>query len=154
MRVITFEKFRDLNFSEYEALLLEEAQNYFAESDELRQYMKTVFFSLPGAACFVLEHRGKYLSTFRLEPYSNGLLLNALQTKIAERRKGYAFLLVSTVLDKQTVPIYSHVHRQNKESMLFHRKVGFVPSLEYAKLLDGSISRSYVTLVFDSKGNS
>lgn len=151
MQILSIDKFGDLDFSEYESLLLEELENYFDEREKLWQYLKNDFFSVNGAVCYVLEDEGRYLSSFRLEPYSDGFLLTALETRTEERKKGHAFSLLSSVLAHRNSAIYSHVHRNNRASIALHRKVGFVPSLSYAKLLDGSVSRSFVTLVLENK---
>lgn len=62
--------------------------------EDFREYLSQVFFAAEGAAYFILEEAGRYVSALRLEPYEDGLLLEALETAPEERRKGYAAHLI------------------------------------------------------------
>ena len=82
---------RELRFSElmevYADSNLEKAEDWsdlprgyalqLAEQ-EFRQYLQEVFFPVSGAVCAVWQEQGRYVSSLRLEPYRDGLLLAAL----------------------------------------------------------------------------
>lgn len=113
-------------------------------------YLKEGFFMQPGAVYCVWEEDGRYISALRLEPYEDGLLLEALETAPEQRRKGYAKALIQSVL--AWVPkgrIYSHVAKRNAASLATHRACGFEKILEYAKYIDGSVSGNSYTLRFE-----
>ena len=61
--------------------------------EEFYRYLSQVFFKTPGAICAVWEESGRYVSALRLEPYRDGLLLEALETAPEQRRKGFAAAL-------------------------------------------------------------
>ena len=89
-----------------------------------------------------------YFSALRLEPYEDGLLLEALETAPAHRRKGYAEKLIRAVQAEFLQKIYSHVSKKNTASLAVHQKCGFRQVLDYAKYIDGSVVRSAVTLCY------
>ena len=68
-----------------------------AETDFLT-YLRETFFRINGAFYCVWVIDGHYVSAVRFEPYKDGLLLESLETKPSERRKGYAQALVSQSL--------------------------------------------------------
>ena len=113
-----------------------------AEQD-FRQYLNEVFFRTPGALCALWEESGKYVSALRLEPYRDGLLLEALETAPFRRRKGYAVTLIREVqgyLARQgPVRIYSHIHKRNAYSQRTHEKCGFRMISDRAVYIDGSV---------------
>ncbi|MBQ9167007.1 MAG: GNAT family N-acetyltransferase [Oscillospiraceae bacterium] len=129
------------NESEYQGLLLAEQDFY--------QYLKECFFLTPGAFYAVWMEKGNYVSALRLEPYRDGLLLEALETKPEERRKGYAGLLVNGVLaylrEQKSVVVYSHVNKRNVPSRRIHESCGFQKILDYAVYADGSVLSNSVT---------
>ena len=89
-----------------------------AEQD-FRQYLDEVFFRTTDAVCAVWEEKGNYVSALRLEPYKDGLLLEALETHPDQRMKGYAAMLISAVQQHlESVKIYSHVSKCNTVAML------------------------------------
>ena len=94
------------------------------------QYLQDVFFKTPGAVYYIWENNGSYVSALRLEPYRNGLLLEALETAEAHRQKGYASKLIVEVISalKQHGPvtIRSSVDKENTQSLATHKKCGFV----------------------------
>lgn len=111
-------------------------------------YLHDDFFTHPGALYCVWEEGGKYVSALRLEPYRDGLLLEALETAPDQRGKGFAVRLIQAVqqyLSEQgDVRIYSHVNKKNQASLRTHRRCGFEVFLDYAAFIDGSVnSRSY-----------
>ena len=89
---------------------------------------------------------GKAMAAMRLEPYQDGSLITCLETHPDHRRKGYAYMLLETVLSKYPGIYYSHVDKRNKPSLQLHRKVGFKSFLDYAIHVDGSVYSGSVTL--------
>ena len=112
------------------------------------QYLAEGFFSTEGAVYAVWIENGIYISALRLEPYEDGLLLEALETAPAYRRQGYAEKLIRAVQDEFPQKIYSHVSKRNTPSMAIHKKCGFRQVLDYAKYIDGSVARNAVTLCY------
>ena len=121
--------------------LMQAEQSFYA-------YLTQSFFRTPGAVYAIWEEQGKYISALRLEPYEDGLLLEALETAPAYRRKGYAEKLIRSVQERFPQKIYSHVSKQNRASLKVHQKCGFRQVLDYAKYIDGSVERTAVTLCY------
>lgn len=116
-----------------------------AEEDFYR-YLRECFFRTPGAAYAVWEEGGSYVSALRLEPYRDGVLVNALETAPQQRRKGYASRLLEAVLGTLNGPVYSHVAKSNLPSLALHERLGFRRIQETALYLDGSLDRRACTL--------
>lgn len=158
LRLIT--KMQDMNFSQlmtvYEEGNRENAAEFYPELPELQgilqaeqafyRYLTEGFFPVSGAVYAVWEEGGSYRSALRLEPYGDGLLLEALETAPAHRRKGYGEALLRAVTVEFPQRIYSHVSKRNGPSLAVHEKCGFHQVLDYAKYIDGSIARNAVTL--------
>lgn len=108
------------------------------------------FFAAPGAMYAVWDLVTRYASALRLEPYQDGLLLEALETAPDLRRLGYAKTLVLETLaaldDQGGVKVYSHVNKGNKASLAVHAACGFTRILEHAVYIDGSVLQSCCTL--------
>ena len=121
--------------------LMQAEQSFYA-------YLTQSFFRTPGAVYAIWEEQGKYISALRLEPYEDGLLLEALETAPAYRRKGYAEKLIRSVQERFPQKIYSHVSKQNRASLKVHQKCGFRQVLDYARYIDGSVARNAVTLCY------
>lgn len=121
--------------------LMQVEQSFYA-------YLTQSFFRTPGAVYAIWEEQGKYISALRLEPYEDGLLLEALETAPAYRRKGYAEKLIRSVQERFPQKIYSHVSKQNRASLKAHEKCGFRQVLDYARYIDGSVARNAVTLCY------
>ena len=123
--------------------------------EDFREYLSQVFFAAEGAAYFILEEAGRYVSALRLEPYEDGLLLEALETAPEERRKGYAAHLICETAAhlKQSGPVrlYSHVLRGNTASLRTHEKCGFRRVADFAVCVDGSVNQKMYTLCWDDK---
>ena len=130
----------------------EDRQLQLAEED-FYAYLHDCFFTHPGAVYCIWEENGQYISALRLEPYRDGLLLEALETAPDCRQRGYALRLIQEVqrlLEGQgSVRIYSHVSRNNTASMKTHRKCGFEKHLDYAAYIDGSVDRRADTLRYE-----
>lgn len=127
-------------------------QLQLAEQD-FYSYLAETFFPVRGAMYAVWEVEGKYVSALRLEPYRDGLLLEALETAPGEREKGYAAALVQAVqrmLAEQSVRrIYSHVSKKNLPSLRTHKRCGFRILSDTAAYLDGSVDSRAYTLQYD-----
>ena len=124
-----------------------------AEQD-YRQYLQQVFFKTPGAVLAIWEEEGIYVSTLRLEPYKDGLLLEGLETAPDSRKKGYAQSLICAVqahlAARGPVRLYSHVHKKNLASMKAHEKCGFSVISDHAAFIDGSVDHRSVTLFYQA----
>ena len=153
-------KLRDLDFRQlmdvYREGNLENAAEIFPNAPENQwlllaeqsfyQYLREIFFSTEGAFYAIWVERGRYVSALRLEPYRDGLLLEALETAPEERRKGYAQELIHAVISYVgDVKVYSHVGKKNIASLAVHKKCGFHRILEYAAYADGSVLQSSCT---------
>ena len=88
----------------YEEANREHGQMLWPDEPEMRQiqlseqdfyrYLNEGFFRTPGAVYAVWEAGGQYVSALRLEPYRDGLLMEALETTPEQRRRGYAAALI------------------------------------------------------------
>ena len=120
-----------------------------AEQDH-REYLQDVFFRTDGAVLAVWEENGTYVSALRLEPYKDGLLLNALETAPIHRKKGYAARLIRAVQENMgNVKIYSHVNKRNVPSLKTHEACGFRVISDCAVFLSGSVDYRSCTLLYE-----
>lgn len=125
-----------------EQLLLAEQSFYSYVCDILRDKHTVCAIWAPG---------GKYQTVLRLEPYSDGLLVTALETAPAARQKGYATLLLQSVKERFCgVRLYSHIDLNNVASICVHEKCGFRRILDHARFLDGSVSVRSYTYLYES----
>ncbi len=139
---------------------LENGQEFWPEESQPRQiamseqnfynYLQQVFFRTSGAFYAVLEQKGQYVSALRMEPYRDGLLLEALETAPEQRCRGYAKVLIQNVL-KHTgnTKIYSHVGKRNRASLRTHESCGFRIVSDGAVYADGSVNRRSYTLCYE-----
>ena len=121
-----------------------------AEQD-FYQYLRYDFFTTAGAYYALWQEGGEYVSALRIEPYKDGVLLEALETAPGMRRRGYAEKLMRAVLSTEK-KIYSHVSKRNVASLNIHEKCGFVRVSEQATYIDGSVSSKCCTLCFENNG--
>lgn len=116
------------------------------------QYLRECFFGTPGAVYAIWDERGRYVSALRLEPYRDGLLLEALETAPRDRRRGYAGTLLRGVqhwlAGQGSARIYSHVDKRNAASMAVHKDCGFETVLDYGVCADGSVMPDMYTLMW------
>ena len=92
--------------------------------------------------CAVWAPEGLYKSVLRLERYLDGYLVTGLETAMQERGHGHAKALLRAVITEFTgESIYSHIDFSNVISIHVHIQCGFEQILDYAKFIDGSISR-------------
>ncbi len=145
---------KDLDFRQlmdvYEEGNLENAAQFFPcapkeqwlllAEQSFYQYLRECFFPTQGAYYCIWAEEGQYLSALRLEPYRDGLLLEALETRPDRRRQGCAAALMRAVLaDAGDQKIYSHVSKRNTASVRIHEACGFHRILEHAVYADGSV---------------
>ena len=62
-------------------------------------YLREDFFRQKGAFYCLWKENGRTVSALRLEPFEDGLLLEALETMPEQRRRGYGKALVLAALD-------------------------------------------------------
>lgn len=129
-------------------------QVLLAESD-FYHYLRDSFFTTKGAFYAVWIENERYVSALRLEPYREGLLLEALETAPEERRKGYAKTLLKAVqhmlIAQGEVCVYSHISKWNLASIATHRACDFKKVLDYAVYVDGSVSQNAATYCWRAK---
>lgn len=115
---------------------------------DLWEYLQSDFFPHHGQYAFWIEENNP-VAALRLEPYRDGLLLEALETMPEERCKGYARELISAVqAELRPCTLYSHVSKSNLPSLKVHRECGFTEESHRAVFVDGSVSSRYYTLCF------
>ena len=123
--------------------------------EDFRDYLSQVFFTAENARYFILEEAERYVSALRLEPYEDGMLLEALETAPEFRKRGYAAALIKKTQEylkvQGSVRLYSHVSRSNAASLRTHEKCGFRQILDYGRYIDGSINRRTVTLLYTAE---
>ena len=125
---------------------LPEGLQLLRAEQEFHQYLQECFFTVPGAVYCIWMESGRYVSALRLEPYQDGLLLEALETAPEHRRQGYARALVREVLARfGKEKIYSHVSKKNIPSLRTHESCGFYRILDHAVYADGSVMTNHVT---------
>ena len=123
-----------------------QGQQLLLAEQSFHQYLRECFFSTEGALYCVWVENDRYVSALRLDTYQDGLLLEALETKPDQRRKGYAVELVKAVLSEVgDTKIYSHVGKRNSASLKTHEKCGFRRILEHAVYADGSVMTNHCT---------
>lgn len=159
--LIIAKNLRELSFGQlmeiYVEACLERGQELYPEEPEARQiaigeqeffnYLDQVFFCTENAFYAIWQAEGKYVTALRLEPFRDGLLLEALETRPDCRRKGYATALIKAVQAQVgDIKIYSHVNKRNIASMRTHIACGFRVFLDYAVYVDGSVRRDTVTM--------
>ena len=92
------------------------------------------------------------VSVLRTEPYQEGVLLFNLETSKDYRQQGYATKLVKAVIldirKNDNIPVYVHIEKGNIPSLHLHEKIGFQICAEYGKLIDGTVSHRYYTMVY------
>lgn len=158
------EKMNDFSFGKlmevYAEGNLENGQDMWPDEPEGRQialaeqefhnYLRQVFFQTEGARYLIWEEDGRYVCALRLEPYQDGMLLEALETSPKYRKMGYGARFVKAALEYAgNVKIYSHVGKKNAASLRTHEKCGFKRISDYAVYADGSVNDRCCTLVHE-----
>ena len=163
--LILAQSIRDLSFSKLMGVYIEgnlenaeefdpdltEGQKLIQAEQDFYQYLNEVFFRTSDAVYAIWEEQGSYVSALRLEPYRDGLLLEALETAPPSRRQGYAEKLIRAVQEQfSNQRIYSHVSKKNAASLQVHEKCGFRRISEYAAYIDGSVNQRACTLCWEN----
>lgn len=126
---------------------LSEPQGVAMVEQQFYTFLQEVFFKTRDSRYCVWLADGKYVSALRLEPYRDGLLLEALETAPEQRHKGYGRRLMQAALGQiQGKPVYSHVGKRNAASLALHMGCGFEKIRDCAVYIDGSVSQNAVTL--------
>lgn len=153
-----YHRLRDLDFGKLMELYKESNQENAEElntgilqvEQDFYQYLNEVFFAAGGAFYALCEHEGAYLAALRMEPYRDGLLLEALETHPDYRKMGYAKELITAVLDflrqEGVTAVYAHVHKKNIASLRTHISCGFCRISEQAVYIDGSVNSRCCTM--------
>ncbi len=144
---------KDLDFRALMDIYIEgnaEKGDILQAEQDFYQYLREVFFTVSGAFYALWQDRGMPVSALRMEPYKDGLLLEALETRPDARRQGYAAQLVKAALEYVGQgKVYAHVHKKNVASLKTHEKCGFVRISEIARYIDGSVNDRCCTLLAD-----
>lgn len=119
------------------------------EGEQRHYAFLKVFFQMPGSYCAVWAPEGQYEAALRAEPYKDGYLIEAVETRPESRRKGHAKSLLQQVLAwlkaEGVTTVYSHIDRRNTASVRLHQACGFEVILDHAVYIDGSVDRRAVT---------
>jgi len=111
------------------------------------------FFAVDNAKYFIWAPLGRYAAALRVEPYKEGLLVEALETRPDARRKGYATDLMNATMSYLRsgchLKVFSHVKKDNEASLLVHYRCGFHILSESAVYIDGSRHNDAYTLVYN-----
>lgn len=131
----------------------ESAQQQLCNAEQdFYHYLRSVFFRQSDSCYAIWEAQGHYASALRLEPYSDGYLLCALETAPDVRKRGYAEALISAVQKHLAAQgrgvLYSHVSKKNAASLAVHRKCGFQIVMDHAVYSDGSVHQNSYTLAY------
>lgn len=123
-------------------------QILMAEQD-FYNYLSAVFFKTPGSFYALWAFDGRYQSALRVEPYLDGYLLAALETRPEARRNGYACMLINAtcafLAERGVSKLYSHVGKRNIPSLRTHERCKFTAVLDYAVYVDGSVTHNSLT---------
>lgn len=130
---------------------LPQGQALLRAEQDFYQYLRHDFFAVNGAYYAIWQENEMYVSALRIEPYKDGVLLEALETHPKHRRKGFAEKLIREVLPMEP-KVYSHVGKRNAASLRVHEKCGFYRISEQAVYIDGSVNDKCCTLCYE-KGN-
>lgn len=92
----------------------------------------------------------RYVAALRMEPYLDGLLLEALETAPEARGNGCATALVKSTLaylrEQGSTVVYAHISKSNLASLAVHKACGFEILKDHARYIDGSFSNAAYTL--------
>ena len=141
----------------YEESIQENAERFSLSNQQAENgfisYLDEDFFRQKGAFYAIWLDDGEYQSALRLEPYREGLLLEALETAPHARRRGYATELLKGVIehlmDSEYKTIYSHVNKRNRASLDLHLHSGFRIISDSATYIDGTVTQNSYTLRYD-----
>ncbi len=141
---------RELDFSGLMAVYAGSTGGRLQAEQDFYQYLQEGFFDRPGDCCCLWEVDGHPVSALRLQGYRDGLLLEALETAPAYRRKGHAKALIMAVLTRFSGrKIYAHVEKKNRASLVLHEACGFREISDMAVFADGSVTAKAVTYLYE-----
>lgn len=127
--------------------LLEAEQDFYA-------YLRC-FFRQEDSFYALWRIDGALVSALRIEPYQDGWLLAALETKPNRRGYGYAKALIGEVLvyleQTNRLPLYSHISKNNLPSQKVHISCGFQRILAYSVYADGRVNDCCATYCYNKK---
>ena len=136
-----------------EELLRVYQEDILESENSFISYLREDFFHQKGSFYALWVVSGQYKAALRMEPYNDGLLLEALCTVPSERRKGYGYLLVAEVLKYLMIfpykVVYSHIDKKNIASLKLHRKCGFRLFSEFARYIDGTVTQNSCTMYYE-----
>lgn len=124
---------------------LEAAEALYREQQKFYEDCRCFFAD--GGKYYILVSEGKYVSVLCTESYDEGILISALETAPDCRRRGYARKLLLAVKESEKGKLYSHVAKSNRASFALHEACGFSVLKESARLLDGTVSGRFYTMV-------
>lgn len=102
------------------------AQQLQLAIQKFRDYLEDDFFPRENAFCALWMEDGQYVSALRLKPWEDGLLLEALETRPDQRKRGCAVKLINAVLREiSSQKVYAHVSKSNAASLRTLQKCGF-----------------------------
>ncbi len=127
--------------------LLEAEQDFYA-------YLKC-FFKQDDSFYALWRQDGMLVSALRIEPYQDGWLLAALETKPDQRNRGFAKALMTELLsyleETNRLPAYSHIGKRNLSSQMVHITCGFQEILPYSVYADGRANDFCKTYCYNKK---
>lgn len=127
-------------------------QQILRAEQDFYEYLRTGFFTQDGDLYCIWQEGDQYVSALRLQRYQDGLLLEALETHPAYRRKGYAERLIRAVLEElRPQKLYSHIGHRNLASQGVHLKCGFRKISDHARYADGSVNSYCGTFLYEIK---
>lgn len=131
---------------------LSAAEQVLRARQEFYAYLQQGFFTNEAEVYCIWQENGNYVCALRLEPYEDGLLLEALETRPSYRRQGYARKLIEAVLKIYGEgKIYSHIGHKNTASLAVHQKCGFVKISDHARYVDGSFDPRCGTFLYERR---
>ena len=137
-----------INGSEFYSKYPDNLRILYAEQDFYNYLL--LFFKEKTARYAVWEHEGCYVAALRIERFSDGLLLSALETDPKHRRMGFASSLITATVEHLKTGgrgrLYSHVNKHNIASLAVHEKCGFQIISDHAVYLDGTVVTDSYTL--------
>lgn len=120
--------------------LPENLQILYAEQD-FYAYLQ-LFFEEKDARYAVWAPEGAYKAVLRIERYRDGVIVTGLETALEDRRKGYATMLLRSVVEwvkkMGQNKLYSHIEKTHLPSIRLHRNIGFCKISDTAIYIDGS----------------
>ena len=112
------------------------------------EYLTSNYFLAPENRYWIWTESEQYISALRLDAYSDGLLLEALETRPGFRQMGFAKKLMDAALKQLPAgtKVYSQVSRHNAASLATHNSWGFSKLMDFAVDLDGTTVKEDITI--------